>query len=438
MRSEGPGRYAAHHVLLPRVGDPAGDREPRLRILYVTQYFPPEVGAAPIRADEMTRHLAEIGHEVVVLTGMPNYPSGRIDPAYRGRMLVRERRGEVDLLRCYLSTHRKRNFLTRLSNYASFTCSALFFGLSLLRGRFDVVLGTSPPPSVALVAWLLSVRFRARFVFDVRDVWPEAARAMGQINKGLMHCLLRRMVDHLYRRAALIVCANPGNDEMVARRLEANAAKIAVVTNGSNTETFHPIARDQQQALRSEHGFGDRFVVAYAGLHGLMYNLQIILDAAAMLRGDDRFLFWFVGDGPRKPELVASAKAAELNNVCFLDPLPPEQLAHGLAVADVGVVSILDSEFFQATFPVKLYDYLACGIPVIHNCGGSARALIEAEQIGLWFPPGDAEALAGHLRWLAEHAEQGRRMGEKGRSLVLERFTRSAQAARYADLLEGL
>lgn len=407
-----------------------------VRILYVGQYFPPEVGAPPIRAVETVAHLHREGHDVVVLTGFPNYPTGVIAPDYRGRWFVREVIDGIPTLRCYLTASPRKTLWNRLLNYVSYVVSSAVMGTFFLRGPFDVVIGTSPPLFVGISAWWLSVRHRARFVFDVRDVWPEAPETMGEIRNPIVLRTMRWIADFLYWRAALITCANPGNDRVIADRLGSAGAKVTVVANGSNTQVFRPLTSDERCEVRSEVGVEAPFLAVYVGQHGLMYDLDVLVDVAAQFEGDTGIEFLFVGDGPTKPKL--QRQASELSNIRFLPPHDAQDAARIVGAADVGLVSIRDVPFLRMVVPVKLYDYLACGIPVIHNCGGAAQQFVQESACGLDFPSRDVQALSDQIQRLRANPHERAAMGERGRRVIESRFSREAQGARFAYLLSEL
>ncbi len=409
-----------------------------MRILYCSQYFPPEIGAPAARAQEMVRHLSAAGHEVTVLTAFPNYPSGKIQEDYAGALLRRETLDGARVLRSFVWTGPRKSFVTRLGNYLSFALSSLLAGLMHCRGRFDVVVGSSPPLFVAAIAWLLARRLRARFVFDVRDVWPEAAVALGELSNSALRRASFALADGLYRRADRIICANPGNRELIAARLTPEAARRArVVSNGTNVELFRALAEEPRTTARRELGFEGDFVVVYAGLHGLMYDWDAVLDAAAALGDEPRIRMVLVGDGPLKAEIIECARSRRLANIRFDPPLPAPRAARLIAAADLGMLSMHDLDFFRHTVPVKLYDYMACGLPVVHSAGGFARQLTKRHRVGLCFDPGDGAGLAAAIRELWRRRAELPAIGARGRELVVRRFDRRQLARQFEAELQA-
>ena len=443
-----------------------------MRILYVSQYYDPEVGAPAIRATLNARHLVAAGHRVVVLAGLPNYPKGEVAAAYRGVWMRREQDQGVEVVRCYLRASRRKRFVDRMSNYLSYAFSSCAIGATAVRGPFDVVVGSSPPLFAAAAGGLLARRFRAPFVFDVRDVWPQAAEALGELSSPLLSRGAHAVADHLYRQAARVICANPGNDAVVRARGACPPERVRVVHNGTDAGVFAPLPAAERRAARRELGVDGDFVVLYAGLHGLMYDLPLLLDAAAALAngrgggsggsdgsggdgsggdgsggrdgsgdggggGDDarqrKVRFLLVGDGPTKPALVAAARARGLHNVEFRDPVPADQVRSLMAAADLGVVSMRALDYFQTTVPVKLYDYLATGLPVAHSCGGAARELVGCDP--LRFEPGDLASLLAAINWARSRPEELAKATAAARGRVLRDLTRPALAARFEEEL---
>ncbi len=411
-----------------------------MRILYCTQYFPPEIGAPAARAYEMVRYLVTEGHEVVVLTAFPNYPSGRVHESYGRAIYRKEAIAGAVVLRSYVWTNPRKSFVGRVGNYISFASSSLLAGFLGAGRRFDVVVGSSPPLFAAASARLLALRYRVPFVFDVRDVWPDAAVALGELGNPILRRIGFALADRLYRAADRIICANPGNRRLIQKRLSSETkGRVAIVPNGTNVQVFKPLEPHERARVRAELGFEDRFVAVYAGLHGLMYDWDALLDAADSLRDDSSILFVLVGDGPMKTEIVRNATRRGLSNIRFKAPMPAERAARLMSAADVGILSMRDLDFFRDTVPVKLYDYMAVGLPVVHSGGGFAREITEEANTGICFSPGDGPALARAIRELAKRSGELYAIAVRSRELVTRRFDRSVLARAFEkELLSAI
>ena len=264
-----------------------------MKILYISQYFPPEMGAPAARAAELSRHWAAAGHDVTVLTGFPNHPTGVVPPEYRARfrrLVAREQIHGVNLVRSWLLPFPNRKAYERMLNYTSFCFSAASTGLFL--SRPDVVIATSPQLLVALAGWWVARSKRVPFVFEVRDLWPESLAAVGAGDgKSLLHRTLAKIAGFLYRRADRIAVVTPAFEDHLVKHWSVPREKISVIENGVETDLFAPQAAS---ALRKELNVEGKFVVSYIGTMGMAHGLETILDAAAALRSTNPEIIFLV------------------------------------------------------------------------------------------------------------------------------------------------
>jgi lipopolysaccharide/colanic/teichoic acid biosynthesis glycosyltransferase len=396
-----------------------------MRFLFMTQYFPPETGAAPQRAFHFARNLARAGHDVTVVTGMPNHPGGVKHPSYRRRLFVREQVEGVRVLRSYLYATPKKTFSTRMLNQISFMVSSVL--VALFTRRIDAVLVTSPPLFLGLSAWFVSLVRRVPFVLDVRDYWPYAAVELGQLKNERVIAMARGLESFLYRRAARIVAVTPGMIElMVDRGIPRH--RIELITNGADTELFAP-------AERPKPGNG-HLTVLYSGTHGLVHGMDAILDAAEILKREGRVRFLMVGDGVAKDALVTEAHDRGLDNVCFRPSEPPESLVGTIREADVCLATTTPGSFGGGTIPVKIFDYMACARPVVAAVSGDAAAVVRDAGGGLVVEPGNGREIAGAVLGLLGDESERDRMGRSGREYVLRHYSRSDLSRRMTSILE--
>lgn len=407
-----------------------------MRILYLSQYFPPEVGATQTRAYELAQGLLQAGHAVTMLTEVPNHPEGIIRPEYRRRFWVREELDGIDVIRVWVWTSPVKTMRTRLAFYWTFMLNATLAGLLLARGRYDLLYATSPPLFVGGTALALSYLRRIPMVFEVRDLWPESAVALGELRNPRFIRWATALEERCYRHARRIVVVTGG----IRRRLLERgfpAEKIALIPNGANTDLFRP-EPTAGYALRKELGLEERFLVLYAGIHGIAQGLETVLEAARRLAGVPHIHFLFVGEGPCKAELVRKKEEMGLRNVTMLEGRPREEMPAFFSAADVALVPLRRVELFQSALPSKMFDAWACACPVVLSITGEAREVLEQAQAGVYVPPEDAEEMARALRALSRDPEACREMGWRGRRFVEERYSRQAQARQLVDLLEGL
>ncbi|MBI4916786.1 MAG: glycosyltransferase family 4 protein [Acidobacteria bacterium] len=403
-----------------------------MRILYLSQYFPPEVGATQGRAWEMARGLAAAGHEVTVICEIPNHPQGVVPPAYRGRLWSRSTEDGIEVVRVWTATSPRKTFSRRMAFYTSFMVHAALAGL-LVRGRFDVVFATSPPLFVGGAALALSHLRRLPMVFEVRDLWPESAVELGELTNPAAIRWATRLEEACYRRALRIVVVTRG----IRERLEARGIppeKLSLIPNGANVELFRfrPGGREE---LRGRLGVDGCFVAIYAGIHGVAQGLETVLEAAEHLRARPDIRVLFVGDGPEKVALQAGAVARSLSNLTFLPAQPREAIPDILSAADAALVVLRDAELFRGALPSKLFDAWACERPVVLAVDGEARELLDEAEGGVFVPPEDPGRLASAIERLAGDPAGCAAMGRRGRELTVARFSRAAQARSLEEVL---
>ncbi|MCP4654237.1 MAG: glycosyltransferase family 4 protein [bacterium] len=407
-----------------------------MRILYVSQYFPPEMGAPSARVDELSREWARRGQEVTVLTGFAHHPIGRKAARDRRRLTRRERTDGVEVVRAYVYAAPNRGIVRRMISYASFMVSAIVVGLVRVP-RPEVVVATSPQLLCACAGYVLARAFRVPFVFEVRDLWPESILAVDAMRDNPVVRGLRRVARHLYLRSDCIVTVGAGYRRQIHARYGIPMEKMREIPNGIPTALFVPGPKHNE--VRREYGWGERFVLMYVGTHGMAHALHGLLEVAAMLRDDPSKLFVFVGEGAEKDRLKRLARERRLDNVQFIDQQPKARVPLYYAACDAGLVTLRDTPLFQEVLPSKIFEYLAMERPILLSVGGQARELVEASGGGLYVPPEDAPAMVEAIRRLAAAGEEElARMGRAGRAFVVAGYARREQAARYLDLLGTL
>lgn len=406
-----------------------------MHVLFVTQFFTPEVGATQTRIYEFARACVAAGHRVTVLTELPNHPRGRILPEYQGRILTRETLDGFTVLRVWVWTAEIKTFWTRLAFYGTFFTLATVRG-AFVRGPVDVVFATSPPLPVGLIGWVLARVRRARFVLDIRDLWPAAAQALGELERPALLRAAERLERFLYRHADRITTVTRGFVRHIAPMLP-DAGRLAWLPNGTIAEVFRPDRTDPD--LRDRLGLAGCFVVTFAGNHGIGQGLEAVIEAASLLRARPDVTFCFIGDGPVKAQLMAQAEARQLPNVRFIPGVPLAEVTPYLTMSDALLVSLRRHPVFDTFIPSKLFDCLACARPVILMVNGEAREVLEASGNGVWVAPEDSAGLAKAVLELMERPDEERRaMGERGRAYVLAHYSRAAQAERLVRLLEAV
>jgi colanic acid biosynthesis glycosyl transferase WcaI len=411
-----------------------------VKILYISQYFPPEMGAPAARASELARHWAAAGHEVSVLTGFPNHPTGVVPAEWRSRLRAlthKERVGSVDVFRTWLWPLPNRKAHERMRNYASFCFSAALRGMTIPRP--DVVIASSPQLLVGLSGWWISFTRQVRFIFEVRDLWPESLAAVGMGDENsLLHHALAGIARFLYERSDRIVVVTPAFREHLIRHWRVTEEKIAVVENGVETALFAPSTSVANDALRHKLGAEGKFLASYIGTMGNAHGLETLLAAAAQLSQNPDVLFLLIGEGAEKERIKTLAQSRGLTNVRFLDQQPREKIPSYISASDACLVLLKKTEVFKTVIPTKMLEFMSCARPVILGVDGQARQIIEEAGAGIVIEPENAAALVAAISQLSSNRELGAAMGQKGREHILRNFSRHSTAERYVTLLESL
>lgn len=306
--------------------------------------------------------------------------------------------------------------------------SSFFIGLGVK--NVDLVWGTSPPIFQGFTAWLLARIKHRPFLFEVRDLWPAFAVAVGVLKNPVLIKLSEWLETFLYRRANLVVVNSPGFIQHIKKR---GASRVDLVPNGTDTSMFNPNANGGD--FKREHGLEAKFVVIYAGAHGLSNDLGIVLQAAQKLLARKDIVFVLLGDGKDKPALQARAAREGLTNTIFLPPIPKVEMPSALAAADACIAILKPIEMYKTTFPNKVFDYMAAGKPVILAVDGVIREVVENAEGGIAVHPGDPEGLSQAVLQLADDPALVHRMGCKGRAYVEKNFDRSILAAKLMELM---
>jgi colanic acid biosynthesis glycosyl transferase WcaI len=414
-----------------------------MKILYVSQYFSPEMGAPAARAAELSRHWAAAGHDVSVLTGFPNHPTGVVPLEYRRkfrRLVAHEQTDGVNVIRTWLLPFPNRKAHERMLNYSSFCISAATTGFFLKQP--DVVIATSPQLLVGLSGWWLARSKRVPFVFEVRDLWPEslAAVGMGEGNS-LLHRSLAKIAGFLYRHADRIVVVTPAFEDYLVEHWRVPREKISVIENGVETQLFapEPPSRNAAITLRKELASEGKFVVSYIGTMGMAHGLETIIAAASQLRDTNpEIVFLMLGEGAEKERIAALARERGLTNLRFVDQQPREKVPAYIRASDVCLVLLKKTELFKTVIPTKMLEFMSCARPVILGVDGQARTILEEARGGLAIEPENSDALVDAIRNLAKNREAARALGKNGREYIVRKFSRQQTAERYIHVLQHL
>lgn len=409
-----------------------------MKIGIIHQYYLLPGASGGSRFNEMAAQWARAGCDVTVIAGTADYATGASPARYRGRLVTEERDGAVRVLRCHVPSTYARGYAGRMWAFLGFVLSST---LALARlGRVDVVIATSPPLVTAIPGYLAARlgRRRPRWVFEVRDLWPESAVTTGVLRSGsLLTRLLYRLEAWAYRSADHISVLTPAFSDDICRRGLAEPDRITLLPNGADLDMF--VAGERDNDLRREFGWGDRFVVMYAGAHGKANGLDQLLDAAEHLRSRPDILIACVGDGPERKRLAELAEARGLHNIVFHGAVPKSRMPDVVNACDVGAAVLQANPTFRTVYPNKVFDYMACRRPVLLAIDGVARRMVcDEARAGIYVEPEDGAACAAAITALADDPGLRERLGDDGLRWVRENASRAAIGRRYLELLRRL
>jgi hypothetical protein len=402
-----------------------------MHILFLTDNFPPETNAPASRTFEHARRWVAAGHRVTVVTGAPNFPSGRIHAGYRNALWSRESMDGIEVVRVWTYITANEGFLKRTLDYVSFMVAAIL--VSPFLPRPDVIVGTSPqfftPCAALVVSWLR----RRPFVFELRDLWPDSIVAVGAMRETAAIRALRKLEYFLYRRAARIVSVTQSFKRVLAGN-GIPADKIAVVSNGVDLEAYQPGSRPVELAQRL--GVDGKFVAAYVGTVGMAHGIGTLLDAARALRHRADIAFVVVGTGAQQAELAATARSEGLSSVIFVGAVSKAEVRDYWRLCDAAVVLLRDTPLFRHVIPSKMFEAMGMERAIILGVKGESEEILLASGAGVTIPPEDAAALAAAVARLADDRPGCAALGKKGRVFAAENFNRETLAGRMLDELQ--
>jgi len=399
-----------------------------MKIVIHSQYYPPEIGAAPNRLSALVEGLTNAGHEVTVLTAMPSYPIGRCYSGYGG-WIRRENYHGSAVVRTFIWPTQSAGMVKRLLCYFSFVFSSAALG-SVLLDEPDYILTESPPLFLGISGFLLSRWKRARWIFNVSDLWPESAVCLGVLKSGLALRLSESLEAFFYRQAWLV----SGQSSEIIQNIKKRFSGVPTfyLPNGVDTQKFHPNCSTPETRSLLKSGRG--CVVLYAGLHGLAQGLEQIIEVADQLKMDTSIRFVLVGDGPVKRSLVRQAEARGLKNMQFLDPMPLDQMPALIAAADIVLVPLKTR--IPGAVPSKLYEAMSAGRALVVIASGEAADIVTRHRAGIVVAPGDMQGLTTSLLDLAGNLCHREQLGAEARRAATTLFDRSVSITRFIRYLE--
>ena len=402
-----------------------------LKVLFLTDNFPPESNAPATRTYEHAKRWVAAGCQVTIVTCAPNFPTGKVFPGYRNRAWSRESVDGIEVVRVWTYIAPNAGFLRRTLDYLSFMVSSTV--ASLFVRRPDVVVATSPQFFTACAGWVVAALRRRPFVMEIRDLWPDSIVAVGAMRETALIRLLRKLEYFLYRRATRIVSVTHSFRRVLGRGGIVES-KVAVIRNGADLDGFRPGPKPSE--LVRKFALEGRFVAGYIGTIGMAHGMRTLLDCAEILKADAEVRLLVVGEGAERASFEREAAERGLDNVILVGPVPRTEILRYWRLLDAALVLLRDAPVFRTVLPSKIFEAMATAKPIILGVEGEARELLVNAGAGLCVPPEDPQALAQAIRTLARDSSMGAALGEAGRQYVGVHLNRDELAKQMLAELE--
>ena len=352
-----------------------------MKILFLTDNFYPEVNAPASRTYEHAREWVKAGHEVTVITCVPNFPKGPVFEGYKNKLWQKEAIDGIEVIRVWSYIAANKGFVRRTLDFISFSVTSFLAGLFV---KADVIVATSPQFFTALSGRTLSFWKRVPWIMEVRDLWPESIKTVGAMKDNLFIRYFEWEEMRCYRSAkTIVVVTDSFKRTLTARGIDE--AKIKVVKNGVDKEMFKPVPKDE--ALIRELGLEGKKIIGYIGTHGMAHKLDFILDCARNMQGRNDFHFLFIGAGAEREALLAKKEREGITNVTMLDSVPKDQVVRYISILDLSLINLRKSELFKTVIPSKMFENAGMQIPIIMGVQGEAQEMLEEYGAGLCFEP---------------------------------------------------
>ena len=405
-----------------------------MKLLILTQYYPPEIGAPQNRLHELAIRLKKKGVQIEVLTALPNYPKMEVFEEYRNRQKREETIEGITVHRSWIYVSPSKSIIARLLNYFSFVWSSYWRGRRLQ--SFDYLMVESPPLFLGYSAMALSKKLNAKLIFNVSDLWPESAEKLGLVtNKGLLK-MAYKLENKCYKAATLITGQTQGIVNDIKQRFPEK--KVSWLPNGVDISFYDP-DKIPDSDFRKVNGFKEEDVIFfYGGILGHAQGLEIIIEAAKGLENTNA-KFVIQGAGPEKENLIALHKKYALKNIHFFDPVTKTEMPSILKSVDIAIVPLKKLDLFKGAIPSKIFEALAMKKPLLLGVDGEARKhFIENAKAGLFYTPEDVDNLKKQVLYFLENPNETKNMGERARNYVADVFDRNKIAEGLYDELQNM
>jgi glycosyltransferase involved in cell wall biosynthesis len=409
-----------------------------VNILLIHQYYLEKDDPGGSRFNEMTKIWVGMGHKVTVVAGMLNYVTGNVPEKYNGlKYDLSTYEPGLEVLRCHVSPSYYTNFIGRLWAYFSFvwygTLGCLF---KLRHKKYDVIVATSPPLFIGIIAWVVSRLRSMPYVFEVRDLWPESAIDTGVLTNKTLIRFSYWLEKFIYQKAALINVLTPAFRTNLIEKKGIAPERIVFIPNACDFGLSDHLLEDfDVNAFRKQLGWENEFVVTYVGVHGVANHLIQLIETASHVK-DKGVRIVLIGGGAQKKELMEESANRKLDNLTFIDPVPKREVMKYILASDVGTSVLKRVDTFKTIYSNKTFDYMACQRPILMVIDGVSRELVEEAQCGLYAEPENVPEIVAQITNLKNDPDRCKAMGMNGYSFAKGRFDRDVLARKYIQEIQ--
>lgn len=352
-----------------------------MKLLFLTDNFPPEVNAPATRTYEHCREWVKLGVDVTIITCVPNFPKGKVFEGYKNKLFQTEIVEGIRVIRVWSYISENSGFVKRILDYVSFMISSFIVGLFI---KTDLIIATSPQFFTAISGRWLSFWKRKKWIMEVRDLWPESIKAVGVMQTNLGIRFFEVLEKKMYQKAHKIVVVTDSFKDILIEKHKISESKIEVVKNGVDTKFFAP--QNKNVDLLKRIGLENKKIIGYIGTHGMAHGLDFIIRSVKNVENKE-IHFIFLGDGARKKELIKLKDALQLNNVTMLPSVSKNEVVDYISILDVALVNLRKSDTFKHVLPSKIFEMCAMNKPILLGVEGEAKKLIEEYNVGEVFEP---------------------------------------------------
>lgn len=365
-----------------------------MRILFLTDNFPPEFNAPASRTYAHCKEWAKLGAKVTVITGAPNFPKGKVFDGFKNRWKQTEEMDGIRVIRVWTYIAANEGFLKRTLDFISFMFTSFLAGLFI---KTDVIVATSPQFFTAIAGRWLSFFKRRPWIMEVRDIWPESIKAVGAMDGNLVIRYFEYLEKRMYKSASKIVTVTDSFKRQLTEQHNISQDKIGVFKNGVDTAIFQPVNKDD--SLIQKLGLQGKFIIGYIGTHGMAHKLDFVLKSAKLIQDKDVH-FLFLGTGAERDNLLKLKEKLELDNATMLDSVPKSEVRKYISILDVGLVNLKKSKTFESVIPSKIFELAAMHKPILLGVNGESREMVEEHAVGVAFEPENSTDFIEKINYL--------------------------------------